>query len=355
MILLNDTIKELINDVHYRTKYRATCDTCGVDRGYLDKKNAQKPHCVKCCIRHTKTSKHKMSLARIGKKPWNKGLKESRVDVVEKMSKAKKGASPANKGKPVPYEQKVKISCAVRGISLGDFDELQTSNAKLERNKFAELGLHIARFELDNYTCCACGVNKVVLNAHHKNSWKHFPDQRFELANLVSLCVTCHREFHSIYGNGKCAPNTEHQIKEFIERKTSTCNTKKTLYVVAGVSGSGKSWVCSQLHNVRYVSYDKVDKFNIRSILWNLSEPVIVYDPTMHVSSFIRRNSDIFDIKLLVILEDENTVRTRLVSRGGVFNDSIKRRMKRIKNLAKGALFSGTSSEVLNFLKQQAY
>ena len=349
MLHKNDIIKELIDSTHYRTKYRATCDLCGKDRGYLTKQNAQKPHCVKCCVRSTTASRQKMSTAKLGKIPWNKGKVETRDVVIEKLSKAKKNKIPPNKGFKMSYEQKVKLSCAVRGISLKDFDEFKTPEAKLERNKFADLKLHVQCFERDNYTCQVCDIKQVTLNAHHKNSWKHFKDQRFELTNLISLCTYCHKAFHVKYGNGKIKPNTVQQYEEF--KSQYTIKPKKTIYIVGGVPGSGKSWICSQLiDKFYYVKYDKTDKHDTRALMWNCGSTQILYDPTTHISSFIKRNADLFDLKLLIIIEDEATIKTRLANRNGNFTESIKRRMKRMLSLSIRATFSCSSREVLDYL-----
>jgi hypothetical protein len=50
------------------------------------------------------------------------------------------------------------------------------------------------------------------------NSWKHFPDERFELNNLITLCENCHMVYHAIYGKGtnkNKLPNTKEQFIEF--------------------------------------------------------------------------------------------------------------------------------------------
>jgi 5-methylcytosine-specific restriction endonuclease McrA len=290
-------------------------------------------------------------MAKIGKTPWNKGLKETRPDVIEKLSRAKQGRTPHNKNKPMSFEQKVKLSCAARKINLDEFDELKTPSARAERNKFAEMQLHIKCFERFNFRCDCCGLDKVLLNAHHLNSWKFFPDQRFDLANLVALCKTCHDSFHSLYGNGKTTPNTKDQYLEFRSMRQNKISKqcRKRVIVVAGVSGSGKSWVCSQLP-LSYVNHDLVKKDNIRDYIYNLDSDIVLYDPSSHIPSFIKRNMDIFDIELVVIQETEDVIRSRLMSRGETFTKSIEKGMERMKNLAKRAVFTGTSSEVLEFL-----
>ncbi|MEM4726180.1 MAG: NUMOD3 domain-containing DNA-binding protein, partial [Nitrososphaerales archaeon] len=121
MIHLNDVIKIPISGSRYKTKYKATCDKCGTDRGYLSKANALKPYCRKCCVRVTPESRRKMSAAKQGKAPWNKGKPEHRKEVREKLSLAKLGKAPPNKNKPMSYEQKIKLSCSARNIDLSEF------------------------------------------------------------------------------------------------------------------------------------------------------------------------------------------------------------------------------------------
>ena len=190
------------------------------------------------------------------------------------------------------------------------------------------------------------------MNAHHKNSWKFYPDQRFDVNNLVSLCNTCHKQFHNKHGNGKSQANTVEQYDEF-KKDRKHLNHRKDILLVVGAPGSGKSWVCNQLSDrVFYYEYDKSDRKNIRSKLWNIDQPQIVCDLYSHISTFITRNSDIFNVLLYVIDEEEETIKSRLEKRNGTFTDSAKKRVKRMRTLSKRALFSGTSTQVLERLTE---
>lgn len=81
-------------------------------------------------------------------------------------------------------------------------------------------------FSKDSYRCCKCGTKSgeigrsVELNAHHIRNWRDNPDLRYDVANGITLCDVCHREFHSIYGKRN---NTETQIKEFIFSDKKIC------------------------------------------------------------------------------------------------------------------------------------
>lgn len=67
-------------------------------------------------------------------------------------------------------------------------------------------------FDRDDYTCRHCKKSGGKLNAHHLNSWDKHPDDRFEITNGVTLCETCHRNFHKEFGYGS---NDESQFEEF--------------------------------------------------------------------------------------------------------------------------------------------
>lgn len=64
----------------------------------------------------------------------------------------------------------------------------------------------------DNYACVICNRKGVALNSHHMNAWAHFPTERYDVGNGVTLCTFHHDDFHDKYGRGK---NTEAQFKEY--------------------------------------------------------------------------------------------------------------------------------------------
>lgn len=53
----------------------------------------------------------------------------------------------------------------------------------------------LAVLHRDNYTCRICG-SKEQLHAHHINSWAEFPEDRFILENGLTLCSSCHEQYH---------------------------------------------------------------------------------------------------------------------------------------------------------------
>lgn len=318
------------------TKLDWSCNTCSYDFSKTlatIKKNGLK--CPKCNP----------------KIPHNKGVKGVSDGTREKMRQAKVGGTPYNKGSTMDVEQRIKLSCHNQGIDVSDFDGFKTEDARRERAQFEQHPVKIECLIKNNYTCSFCNTAGVVLNVHHKNSWKFFTDQRFDINNLACLCKGCHKTFHKIYGNGKKNPNTEEQYIEFLSKSK---NHRHIIYVLAGVSGSGKSWVCEQLRDqFHYIPMDKYKK-NIGYMLNVTSndKPILI-DPTTNVSTYFKRLSDKYDVALVVIIEDKDTIIKRLEARGGNFTKSIARRISRMKALSSRSIFSGTSHQVLDFLQNK--
>jgi dephospho-CoA kinase len=127
---------------------------------------------------------------------------------------------------------------------------------------------------------------------------------------------------------------------------------KKKLILLGGCSGSGKSWISKQLpKDVFYVI--EADARNKKSVeLLQATSLIPVYTLSIGVSTFIKRNKEIFDISLVVIKEDESVIRERIEGRGGTFTSAFPRRIKRFVALAKQATFSGTANDVLQHIIQ---
>lgn len=69
-------------------------------------------------------------------------------------------------------------------------------------------------YKRDNYTCQYCGDNKGGnLVAHHIYNYSEHEDLRTNIDNGVTLCETCHKNFHDKYGYSN---NNREQLNEFI-------------------------------------------------------------------------------------------------------------------------------------------
>lgn len=72
-------------------------------------------------------------------------------------------------------------------------------------------------YKRDNYICQCCGFDKGgTLVAHHLNGYSWFKEGRTDVNNGITLCETCHKEFHSIYSY---FDNTKEQFEEFLNNK----------------------------------------------------------------------------------------------------------------------------------------
>jgi transposase-like protein len=145
------------------------------------------------------------------------------------------------------------------------------------------------------------------------------------------------------------------QDKSIVEKPIQLANI--VVYFVVGASGAGKSWVCEQLTDMaNYVNYDKGDRMaHSSSILdaWIKNNRPCLFDPTTNVITYFNSFSTLFTVKLIVIDELYDVVSNRLLGRGGQVTNSLKKRVKRMNSLSKKAEFSGTSDEVLQYLKSK--
>lgn len=83
----------------------------------------------------------------------------------------------------------------------------RTPESLRQRRLFHDSGLREQCFERDNYTCQICGKRNGTHNADHIKSWSAYPELRFVLSNLRTLCVECHKKTPT-YGRHN------HKIKE---------------------------------------------------------------------------------------------------------------------------------------------
>lgn len=324
--------------------YRTTCVECLEDKGYVRKKDALKP-CLSCAAK----MRHKNMCPTIKQRLKDKMSKPLSEEVKQKISTTLTGKT-FREYEPMSEESKIKISCTKQGIDVDEFKGYLTPESQKERVRFRREGLRDQCFSNANHTCDLYGVRGDELNAHHLDSWHSNEDKRFALDNLVCMSKAAHKTFHKKYGNKN---NTKIQYEEFKKEIDNYKQTKQDLYIVAGCPASGKSWVCEQLMDkFSYVSYDNVNKnYHVYELLKNNSKPLL-YDPTIKVSTFTKRYGHLFNIRLIVIVEDKTTIDQRMTARGGKVTNTIERRIKRMNNLSKKCEFSGTSSEVLEYLKK---
>lgn len=75
-------------------------------------------------------------------------------------------------------------------VSSNNFSEV--FHFKYDRGEYPQLRKWRADvLKRDGFKCIKCGSAK-NLHAHHVNSWKDYPDERFDLSNGQTLCRKCH-------------------------------------------------------------------------------------------------------------------------------------------------------------------
>ena len=93
-----------------------------------------------------------------------------------------------------------------------------TEEERINRRNYEEYTKFVKKvLARDNYTCKCCG--KILNNngiVHHLDGYNWCVERRTDETNGITLCKTCHKEFHSIYGYGN---NTKEQFEYFIKNK----------------------------------------------------------------------------------------------------------------------------------------
>lgn len=96
------------------------------------------------------------------------------------------------------------------GKNNPNWNHNKTDEERMSDRKYFEYKQWIKEvFERDDYTCQICKKKGGDLNAHHLFGYDRHTDKRTELDNGITLCVSCHENFHKIYGYGK---NTREQF-----------------------------------------------------------------------------------------------------------------------------------------------
>lgn len=65
----------------------------------------------------------------------------------------------------------------------------------------------------DNYICKCCGKTNARMEVHHLDGYDWCKEKRTDIANGITLCKNCHKNFHTKYGRGG---NTKEQFEEWI-------------------------------------------------------------------------------------------------------------------------------------------
>lgn len=109
----------------------------------------------------------------------------------------------------------------------------------------------------DNYTCQGCGRKHLDLEVHHLNGYNWFIEGRTDETNAITLCESCHSNFHSQYGNKH---STKEEFEEWLGRTVELVEcgieilpTKKVYCIETDTVYDSVNDVCKQLKIKEYV------------------------------------------------------------------------------------------------------
>jgi hypothetical protein len=155
-----------------RKEWKRVCSSCGKESWLrTSKKKAESsPRCVKCALSE----------------------QEMPAEVKAKISKTLR-----EKYKTDPdWVEKVRLARNTpSGENHWNWKGGATSINQRERTSSDSSSWKLAVLHRDGYSCRICGC-KDNLHAHHINSWSEFPEDRFILANGLTLCSSCHKTYH---------------------------------------------------------------------------------------------------------------------------------------------------------------
>ena len=110
-------------------------------------------------------------------------------------------------------------SCANKKFNSGEnnynWNHNLSDEDRMDRRINYNYGLFIRKvLDRDNYKCQCCGsTDKDTLVVHHLDGYNWCFERRYDETNAITLCKTCHSNFHVQYGFGN---NTKQQFLEWM-------------------------------------------------------------------------------------------------------------------------------------------
>ena len=108
--------------------------------------------------------------------------------------------------------------CGVEIFNTGEncycWDNNKTQEERENKRHYPEYKEFIKKvLNRDDFTCCCCGKSADKMEVHHLDGYDWCKERRVDETNGVTLCESCHKNFHSKYGYGE---NTKEQFEEWI-------------------------------------------------------------------------------------------------------------------------------------------
>lgn len=109
----------------------------------------------------------------------------------------------------------------------------------------------------DNYTCQCCGDNKGGnLNVHHLDGYNWCVEKRTDETNGITLCETCHKNFHLKYDYGN---NTKEQFEEWYGEAVESLKYKKELPIARKI-------YCIEENRIYNNAKECAEYFNLKAV-----------------------------------------------------------------------------------------
>ena len=144
------------------------------------------------------------------------GYNTSERDKGEKRSEAhKKRLSEAKKKNPIRYWLGKKRP-DMQGSNNHNWKGGITPEHKLVRLSREYKDWRESVFKRDGWVCVRCLTKGGYLHPHHIENFSSNPDKRFDINNGITLCKSCHHEFHSSFG---VKNNNPLQLATFLGRQ----------------------------------------------------------------------------------------------------------------------------------------
>ena len=124
---------------------------------------------------------------------WTKiGMAKLSEEIRKKLSN--------RKGVKLTIETRRKISERMKGNKHWNW---KGGNCIKNKKQYFDIEYRLWResvFDRDEYACQNCGIRGIYLTAHHINSWKNYPELRYEITNGITLCENCHSKTDNYRG-----------------------------------------------------------------------------------------------------------------------------------------------------------
>ncbi|MGL5712733.1 MAG: HNH endonuclease [Paraclostridium sp.] len=236
-----------------KKKYNNTCETCGI---VFKTKNKDTRFCNKKCLPQNRPLKYKIECTHCGEDVMKTKSQIERSEYLFCSNECKNiFLSKLKLGENHPRYSQIKTTCSncdgdtyktkteyekyehhycsreckyehQASIYYGEkhprYNPNLTNKERLDNRKYVEYyKWRNDVFNKDEYTCRKCGDKRGKnLNAHHIRNYGECEELRLDIKNGITLCESCHREFHKKFGYKN---NNMKQLEEFMLIPSEAC------------------------------------------------------------------------------------------------------------------------------------